>query len=103
MFLGKRPEMDVGFGLCPDKCYSKLVKAKFVTRNSSQPAGHLIQSDFITVWRRETPAGFCTCRSFCWECFDLATSMLNTHANQFTHEPTGIIEMRWRTVAQIPE
>lgn len=24
-FPGKRPEMDVGFGLCPDKCYSKLV------------------------------------------------------------------------------
>lgn len=36
-FPGKRPEMDVGFGPNPDKCYSKLVKVKSVTRNSSRP------------------------------------------------------------------
>lgn len=35
-FPGKRPEMDVGFGLCPDKCYCKLVKVEFVTRNTSR-------------------------------------------------------------------
>jgi len=34
-FPGKRPQMDVGFGLCPAKCYSKPVKIKFVTRNSN--------------------------------------------------------------------
>lgn len=44
---GKRPEMDVGFGLGPDKCYSKPVKAKFVSRNSSLPTGHLIPNYFI--------------------------------------------------------
>lgn len=36
-FPGKRPEMDMGFGLGPDECYSKLVKVKFVTRNSCRP------------------------------------------------------------------
>lgn len=43
-FPGKRPEMDVGFGLSPDKCYSKLVKVKFVTRNSSWPIHDFICS-----------------------------------------------------------
>lgn len=36
--------MDVGFGLCPDKCYSKLLRAKFVLRNSILPTGHPIYS-----------------------------------------------------------
>lgn len=43
-FPGKRPEMDVGFGPSPDKCYSKLVKVKFVTRNSSRPMRDFICS-----------------------------------------------------------
>lgn len=47
--------MDVGFGLCPDKCYSKLVKAKFVTNSSSLPECHLIQNYFIIAWSGETP------------------------------------------------
>ena len=50
---GKRPQMDVGFGLYPDKCYSKPVKAKFVTRNSSLPTGHLTHNYFIIVWSEQ--------------------------------------------------
>lgn len=34
--------MDVGLGRRSDDCYSKPVKAKFVTRNSSLPTGHVI-------------------------------------------------------------
>lgn len=48
---GKRPEMDVGFGLWPDKCYSEPVKAKFVSRNSSLPTAHLILNYLIIVCR----------------------------------------------------
>ena len=39
---GKKLAMDVGFGLCSDKCYSKLVKAKSVARNSSLLVRHHI-------------------------------------------------------------
>lgn len=46
----KGPEMDVGFGLSPDKCYSNLVKAKFVTRNSW--SGHLMHDYLIIVGKR---------------------------------------------------
>lgn len=48
-FPGKRPEMDVGFGLCPDKCYSELVKVKFVTRNSSRPLQYGMPVRFVLL------------------------------------------------------
>lgn len=60
-FPGKRPEMDMGFGLGPDKCYSKLVKVKFVTRNSCRPVHDFNCSRtfslFFFFWRgrRESP------------------------------------------------
>lgn len=61
-FPGKRPEMDMGFGLGPDKCYSKLVKVKFVTRNSCRPVhdfncSRTVSLFFFFFWigRRESP------------------------------------------------
>lgn len=50
-FPGKRPEMDVGFGLCPDKCYSKLVKVKFATRNSCWPLQYGLLVRFVFALR----------------------------------------------------
>lgn len=49
-FPGKRPEMDVGFGLRPDNCYSKLVKVKFVTRNSSRPLQYAMPLRFVLLF-----------------------------------------------------
>lgn len=48
-FPGKRPEMDVGFGPRPDKCYSKLVKVKFATRNSSGPLQYGMLVRFVVL------------------------------------------------------
>lgn len=39
--------MDVGFGLCPNYCYYRPVKAIFVTKNSRLPTGHLIQNNSL--------------------------------------------------------
>lgn len=70
-FPGKRPEMDVGFGPSPDKCYSKLVKVKFVTRNSSRPMHDFICSrigSFFTGGGERVHVTVCPLALFCSRC-----------------------------------